>query len=61
MLIQVRWKSIFQKENAPEGMVESALKDIKILENLDFDLIKVAIKSSDVEPMMKASSNSQKN
>lgn len=40
----------FQDENItlPEKMVKSALKHIKILENLDFDLIKVSLKSSDV-------------
>lgn len=32
----------------PEKMVKSALKHIQILENLDFDLIKVSLKSSDV-------------
>ena len=31
-----------------EKMVKSALKHIEILENLDFDLIKVSLKSSDV-------------
>ncbi len=31
-----------------EKMVKSALKHIQILENLDFDLIKVSLKSSDV-------------
>lgn len=32
----------------PEKMVKSALKHIQILEDLDFDLIKVSLKSSDV-------------
>lgn len=32
----------------PEKMVKSALKHIEILEDLDFDLIKVSLKSSDV-------------
>ena len=32
----------------PEKMVKSALKHIQILENLDFGLIKVSLKSSDV-------------
>lgn len=38
------------EENIPlsEKMVKSALKHIKILEDLDFDLIKVSLKSSDV-------------
>ena len=39
-----------QEENIPlsEKMVKSALKHIQILEDLDFDLIKVSLKSSDV-------------
>lgn len=39
-----------QEKSIPlsEKMVESALKHIKILEDLDFDLIKVSLKSSDV-------------
>lgn len=38
------------EENIPlsEKMVKSALKHIQILEDLDFDLIKVSLKSSDV-------------
>lgn len=32
----------------PEKMVKSAMKHIQILEDLDFDLIKVSLKSSDV-------------
>ncbi len=40
----------FQEENIPlsEKMVKSALKHIQILEDLNFDLIKVSLKSSDV-------------
>lgn len=40
----------FEKENIPlpQKMVKSALKHIKILEDLDFDQIKVSLKSSDV-------------
>lgn len=39
-----------QEKNIPlsEKMVESAMKHIQILEDLDFDLIKVSLKSSDV-------------
>lgn len=38
------------KENLslPEKMVKSALKHVKILEDLNFDLIKISLKSSDV-------------
>lgn len=40
----------FQSENItlPEKMVKSAMKHIQILEDLNFDLIKVSLKSSDV-------------
>lgn len=40
----------FEKENIPlpQKMVKSAEKHIQILEDLDFDLIKVSLKSSDV-------------
>lgn len=40
----------FENENIPlaEKMVKSAKKHIKILEDLNFDLIKVSLKSSDV-------------
>lgn len=37
-----------EKLPLPDKMVKSALKHIKILEDLDFDLIKVSLKSSDV-------------
>ena len=39
-----------QNKNIPlhEKMVESAINHIKILEDLDFDLIKISLKSSDV-------------
>ncbi len=33
---------------SPEAMVESALREIKQLEDADFDMIKVSVKSSDV-------------
>jgi (E)-4-hydroxy-3-methylbut-2-enyl-diphosphate synthase len=32
----------------PEAMVESAMRHVKLLENLDFDLVKISLKSSDV-------------
>ena len=45
-----------QNENIPlsEKMVKSALGHIKILEDLDFDLIKVSLKSSDVMTTIEA-------
>ena len=36
------------KEPCPEALVESALRNIKILEDEDFDNLKVSVKSSDV-------------
>jgi (E)-4-hydroxy-3-methylbut-2-enyl-diphosphate synthase len=38
----------------PEAMVESAMNHIKILEDLDFHLIKISLKSSDVLQMISA-------
>jgi len=32
----------------PEAMVESAMRHVRLLEDLDFDLIKISLKSSDV-------------
>ena len=45
-----------ESENIPleEKMVKSALGHIKILEDLDFDLIKVSLKSSDVPTTIRA-------
>lgn len=40
--------------NLADKMVKSALEHIKILEELDFNLIKVSLKSSDVSTMIKA-------
>ena len=37
-----------------KSLVKSALKHVKILENLDFDLIKISLKASDVPTMIKA-------
>ncbi len=44
------------EKNIPlsEKMVESAMKHIKILEDLDFDLIKISLKSSDVMTTIEA-------
>ena len=36
------------KEPCPEALVESALRNIKIIEDEDFDSLKVSVKSSDV-------------
>ncbi|MFP4348659.1 MAG: flavodoxin-dependent (E)-4-hydroxy-3-methylbut-2-enyl-diphosphate synthase [Thermodesulfobacteriota bacterium] len=44
-------KDILNKYNGatPEGMVESALRHVEILEALDFRAIKISLKASDVE------------
>lgn len=39
-------------QNNPEELVKSALKHVEILENLDFDLIKLSLKSSNVQTMI---------
>ena len=43
-------KDLFRKHGGatPKAMVESALRNIKVLEGLDFSLIKVSLKASDV-------------
>jgi len=43
-------KALLKKygEATPEAMVESALKHVKILEDLNFNLIKISLKASDV-------------
>ena len=41
-------------DKLPKALVKSALKHVKILENLDFDLIKISLKASDVPTMIKA-------
>jgi (E)-4-hydroxy-3-methylbut-2-enyl-diphosphate synthase len=49
-------KDILQRDGKPtaKGLVESALRHVKILENLDFYDIVVSIKSSDVVMMIEA-------
>lgn len=49
-------KELLQKygEATPEAMVESAVRHIRILEDLDFHLIKVSLKASDVLRTVKA-------
>ena len=42
------------KGTTPEAMVESALRHVRILEDLDFHLIKISLKASDVGRTVKA-------
>jgi (E)-4-hydroxy-3-methylbut-2-enyl-diphosphate synthase len=37
-----------------EGLAESALNEVKLLEKLDFDLIKIAVKAFEIEKMIQA-------
>lgn len=41
-------------KNLHKSLVKSAMKHVKILENLDFNLIKISLKSCDVPVMIKA-------
>jgi (E)-4-hydroxy-3-methylbut-2-enyl-diphosphate synthase len=41
-------------EDLADSLVESAVRNVKILENFDFDLIKVSLKSSSVPVMVQA-------
>lgn len=41
-------------ENIHKSLVKSALKHVKILEDFDFNLIKISLKASDVPTMIKA-------
>ena len=49
-------KSILEKyaHPTPEAMVESAMSHVRILEDLNFDLIKISLKSSNVNQMIAA-------
>ena len=49
-------KDLLQKYGgaAPEAMVESAIRHVRILEDLDFSLIKISLKASDVLRTLRA-------
>ena len=49
-------KDILEKYNGatPDGMVESALRNVELLRSYDFDRIKVSLKASDVERTIEA-------
>jgi len=49
-------KALLQKygEATPEAMVESAMRHVRILEDLGFDLIKISLKASDIFRTVKA-------
>ncbi|MFO7865375.1 MAG: flavodoxin-dependent (E)-4-hydroxy-3-methylbut-2-enyl-diphosphate synthase [Candidatus Aminicenantes bacterium] len=50
-------KDLLQKHRhaGPEAMVESALRHIRILEEMNFDMIKVSLKASDIHRTLAAS------
>lgn len=52
--LDAKWGAIYGADRVHEAMVASALEHIKILEDLDFDLIKISLKSSDVPVMLEA-------
>jgi (E)-4-hydroxy-3-methylbut-2-enyl-diphosphate synthase len=47
-------KSSKKKASAVERMVDAALEEVRLLENLDFDLIKVSLKAFDVPTTVEA-------
>lgn len=52
--LDAKWGAIYGADGVHEAMVASALEHVKILEDLDFDLIKISLKSSDVPVMLEA-------
>lgn len=52
--LDAKWGSIYGADRIHEAMVASALEHVKILEDLDFDLIKISLKASDVPVMLEA-------
>ena len=52
--LDAKWGAIYGADRVHEAMVASALEHVKILENLDFDLIKISLKASDVPVMLEA-------
>lgn len=49
-----KWGAIYGADRIHEAMVASALEHVKILEDLNFDLIKISLKASDVPVMLEA-------
>ena len=52
--LDAKWGEIYGADRVHEAMVASALEHVKILEDLDFDLIKISLKASDVPVMLEA-------
>ncbi|MBI2995987.1 MAG: flavodoxin-dependent (E)-4-hydroxy-3-methylbut-2-enyl-diphosphate synthase [Candidatus Melainabacteria bacterium] len=49
-----KWGTIYGADKVHEAMVASALEHVKILEDLNFNLIKISLKASDVPVMLEA-------
>ncbi len=52
--LDAKWGAIYGADRVHEAMVASALEHVKILEDLNFDLIKISLKASDVPVMLEA-------
>ena len=52
--LDAKWGALYGADRVHEAMVASALEHVKILEDLDFDLIKISLKASDVPVMLEA-------
>lgn len=52
--LDAKWGEIYGADRVHEAMVASALEHVKILEDLDYDQIKISLKSSDVPVMLEA-------
>lgn len=52
--LDAKWGSIYGADRVYEAMVESALEHVRILEDLNFDQIKISLKSSEVPVMLEA-------
>lgn len=52
--LDAKWGEMYGADRVHEAMVASALEHVKILEDFDFDKIKISLKSSDVPVMLEA-------
>ncbi len=52
--LDAKWGVVYGADRVHEAMVASALEHIKILEDLNFELIKISLKASDVPVMLEA-------
>jgi (E)-4-hydroxy-3-methylbut-2-enyl-diphosphate synthase len=52
--LDAKWGAFYGADRVHEAMVASALEHVKILEDLNHDLIKISLKASDVPVMLEA-------